>query len=557
MKRAALLVAVLMALAASPNANAQPPRGGGAVLESVKPSPPAKERQPRLEIEQPARPALKPVPGIKVRVKILRFTGNTAFSGPVLRTLVGSSIDQEIDFAGLQAIADRITEFYRQRGYPVARAYLPAQQVVDGEIEIAVIEGRYGKIHVANEARLQDSATAVLEYVKPGDVVREREIERSLLLLNDLAGIEAGATLRPGATMGTTDLDVQLRDGSLVSGSLEANNFGSRYAGRYRAGLTLDLNNPSAIGDQLSLRVLSAGGPMGFGRLAYLAPIDSGGTKLGLAYSHLDYELEKDLRPLEIRGVARIASVSLQRPYVRSRAFNLYGQFGFDAKRIEESFLGTPTSRDELRVVSVSLSGDNRLGESSLTNYGLAFAFGSLDTNGDPAPSRVNVDASFSKLVMDLSHTHRFTSAWSVGARLAGQLSSTALVGAEQFGAGGPSGVRAYSQGEALGDNGYVAGFELRWNARGPVHESLGHRQWGDLAQWTLFVEVGEASMREALPGQDRSRQLRGAGIGLNLGLKDNFAVRMSYAHPLSIDSGPTAEPQPNGRLWVQAAKWF
>lgn len=556
-KGALLAMAALgVVLTTSLGAYAQTPRGGGPVIESVKPVPAPPAREPRLKIESPARPALRPKAGLKVKVLALRFTGNTAFSGPALRSQAAGSIDQELDFAGLQAIADRITAFYRRHGYPVARAYLPAQQIENGEAEIAIIEGRYGEVRVDNGARLRDFATAAVKYVRPGDVVRERELERSLLLLNDLPGIEASATLRPGVNTGATDLDVQLRDGPLVSGSLDADNFGSRYAGRYRGGIMLNFNNPSAIGDRLSLRAVSAGGPMAFGRLAYVAPINSSGTKLGLAYSHLGYELGQDLKPLEIEGVARVASLSLTHPWVRSRAFNFYGQFGLDQKRIEESMLGMPTSRDALLVASLGLAGDHRHGADRATHYGVTLSFGNLDTDSDPAPSRANLDRRFSKLVLDLGYLHRVAVAWSVSARLSGQITSTALVGAEQFTVGGPTGVRAYPQGEALGDSGYVAGLELRWNPRGPVRESLGGRSLGELAQWIFFVEAGEAGVRDALPGQDRSRQLRGAGLGLNLGLADNFALRSSYAHPI-FDSDQTAESQSNGRFWFQTIKWF
>ena len=548
LKKKALFAAVLLAVVVPPGAHAQVSQGGGAVLESVKPPPPAKERQPRLEIEQPARPPLQLPQGAKVKVTSLSFTGNTIFSTPELRAQVAQHLDREFDFAELQQIADRISVYYRKQGYLVARAYLPAQKIEQGEVEIAVVEGRYGKIHIDNQARLRDGATAVLKRVKPGDVVHERELERGLLLLDDLAGIDVNATLRPGEATGTTDLDLQVVDGPRVSGSVDADNFGSRYAGAYHGGLTLNINNPFAIGDQISLRAVSSGKPMWFGRLGYTAPIGGDGAKLGLAYSQLRYELGEDLSPLEIQGQARIVSLSVIHPFVRSRGFNVYGQFGLDLKSIEESFLGTLTSRDKLRVASFSLSGDNR-SEQGLTNYGLTVSTGSLENNATPGPSRVNLNDSFSKLAMDISHAQRLTHEFGLGVRLAGQISSTALVGAEQFSAGGPSGVRAYAQGEARGDNGYVASVELRWNPRGPVHESIGGRQWGDLVQWSLFVEAGKASVRDPLPGQDRSRQLRGAGVGLNLGISNNFMIKMSYAHPLEAKS--------SDRFWVQAVKWF
>ena len=38
--------------------------------------------------------------------------------------------------------------YYRAHGYFVARAYLPAQDITGGEVEIAVLEGRIGTVTV-------------------------------------------------------------------------------------------------------------------------------------------------------------------------------------------------------------------------------------------------------------------------------------------------------------------------------------------------------------------------------------------------------------------------
>ena len=43
-------------------------------------------------------------------------------------------------------MAARITDLYREHGYILARAYVPAQEMRDGAVEIGVVEGRVGKI---------------------------------------------------------------------------------------------------------------------------------------------------------------------------------------------------------------------------------------------------------------------------------------------------------------------------------------------------------------------------------------------------------------------------
>jgi hypothetical protein len=46
------------------------------------------------------------------------------------------------------ALAQNITQHYRQAGYPLARAYLPAQEVLDGIIDIAILKRKaFGICH--------------------------------------------------------------------------------------------------------------------------------------------------------------------------------------------------------------------------------------------------------------------------------------------------------------------------------------------------------------------------------------------------------------------------
>lgn len=552
---AQLVGAIFCATAFAPGVIAAPPPGGGAVIQSIQPPPTPKKSEPHLDVEREERPPLSAPNGIKVKVRALRFTGNTAFSGARLQSVVSSYIGKELTFAELQEMANRITEHYRRAGYLVARAYLPEQNIRAGEIEVAVIEGHYGKVTIENKARIARFPLGVLDPLQPGKIVREDELERGLLLVNDLPGVTAGARLQPGATTGQTDLTVDLKDGPRFSGSVDFDNYGSRYAGRTRGSVTLNLNNPLTIGDQLTLRATSSGGPMAYGRIAYVVPVSRGGTRLGLAYSHLRYQLGKELQALEVEGEAKIAGLFLAHPFIRSRSANFYGQVGYDQKEVEESFLGVTTSRDRLRVASAGLGGDGRFGANGQTTYGVLL---SLGRRAQPElGSRVNADRAFSKLTFDVAHLQRLTDAFSIGARLAGQSSPVTLVGAEQFSAGGPAGVRAYPQGEALGDRGYVTSIELRWNPRGAVHTDRFGRQAGDLLQWTAFVEAGAASLNEPLPGQARSRQLFGAGIGLNIGLRHDYAIRSSYAVPLNSDKASTADGWSKGRFWIQGVKWF
>ena len=141
-----LILAVLLACRALAPATllAAPTPGAGQILNEIpapkSPMPPA----PKLNIKRPeaqALPATTPF-----RVERIRIAGNTLFSSAQLHALVASGEAKELTLAQASALAERITQFYRQHGYPLDRAYIPVQTLKDATLTIAVIEARYGKV---------------------------------------------------------------------------------------------------------------------------------------------------------------------------------------------------------------------------------------------------------------------------------------------------------------------------------------------------------------------------------------------------------------------------
>ena len=158
--------------------------------------------RPALTIRQdePARPALKPEDTPRFVLKGFHVTGNTVFGESELVELVREYLGREVGYADLEQAAARISRYYRERGYMAARAYLPAQvAAMDGVVEIAVIEGRFGKLELDNKSRVRDSVVRGYLDSFRGTLVTQPELERKMLLLNDLPGVGgASVTLRSG-----------------------------------------------------------------------------------------------------------------------------------------------------------------------------------------------------------------------------------------------------------------------------------------------------------------------------------------------------------------------
>jgi hemolysin activation/secretion protein len=419
-----------------------------------------------------------------------------------------------------------------------------------------VIEGRYGAIDLRNRANLSDRvAHGVLSGLDSGDIVATGPLERRLLLLSDVPGVLVKSTLSPGSEVGTSDLAIDLEPGRRVTGSVEADNGGSRYTGPYRFGGTVNLNNPTGNGDQISLRALASNAGLLYGRASYQALV--GVATLGVAYSHLEYELGREFESLDADGSADIASLYASYPLVRSRDANLYVLGGLDAKWFEDRVGAASTiTRREAQVLTLGLSGDSRdrFGGGGWNVYSIGATLGDLDikTPADLAIDRLTArsNGSYGKLNASFARLQNVAGPLSLYGAVRGQIASKNLDSSEKMELGGPYGVRAYPVGEAYGDEGYLATAEAR----------LGLPSFDEVpggVELIAFIDVGTVRYAEDpwFTGPNVAHR-SGYGVGVNWAAPNDFIVKVSYARKLG-DEEATSAPDRDGRFWFQVAKLF
>lgn len=554
MLRSSLIVAAL--LATGQNAYAQQPPVSGQ-LQQIPPAAVPPGRAPDIRIER-SEPSMDAVPeGARIRVDALRITGSTVFTEPELVAITGFTPGRDLTLPELRNTAARITRFYNDRGYVLAQAYLPAQDVVAGAVTIAVIEGRYGAINLRNQSGVSDAlARGRLGGLNTGDLVAIAPLERRLLLLSDTPGVAVQSTLSPGTQVGTSDLTVDLTRAPGISGSLEADNAGNRYTGAYRFGGSINFHNPTGMGDLVSLRLLASTEGLAYGRVAWQAPL--GDATVGVAWTHLQYDLAREFSALDAGGTADIFSVFGSYPLIRSRNANLYALAGFDAKYLtDEIGLVSQVSDKEIRGLTLGLRGDSRdsFGGGGWNAGSLSWMAGELDIESPLERAADAVTArsqgGFGKLQYALSRLQTVSGPLSVYGSLRGQVATDNLDASEKMGLGGAYAVRAYPEGEAYGDQGYVATVEAR----------LALDQWtGSLPgrfQMIAFVDGGEVDFAHDpwFPGPNRARR-SGGGLGINWFGPNDLIIRASYARRFN-DQPSTSAPDEKGRAWFQIVKLF
>lgn len=133
------------------DALAQVPVGAGGLLQQIPPVPLNDAPTPDLGLDRKSPVDLPAAGGAKALVRSLRVTGATLFPERDLVAASGFTPNSDLDLLALKTLAANITAYYTSRGYFVAQAYLPEQDLQSGSVTIAVVEGSFGAVGVKNE----------------------------------------------------------------------------------------------------------------------------------------------------------------------------------------------------------------------------------------------------------------------------------------------------------------------------------------------------------------------------------------------------------------------
>jgi len=335
--------------------------GAGSILQQTQPvMPPAPSASGTgLAIEQPGGGTLPP--SALFLVKAIQLSGNTAFDTPTLHALIAEAEGESLTLPQLGRFAGRISDYYHSHGYPLDRAIIPAQTMKDGMVRLVIIEARYGQIALDNRSRVVDPLLqATLAPLQSGQAISDASLNHALLLLSDVPGVAVVATLKPGETAGTSDLQVRTDPTPALTGNAAVDNDGNRYTGRARLGGTVSVIDPMQHGDTLRLSGLTSG-DMDYGGVSYDWLLNGQGTRLGGSYSALRYILGDSLASLDGHGSAEVESLWVKQSFVRTPAINLYGQLQYDHKQLDDAIGASDLHTDRhLDNGTASVAGDVR-----------------------------------------------------------------------------------------------------------------------------------------------------------------------------------------------------
>lgn len=461
-------------------------------------------------------------------IERIQVSGATLIPQADLDLVLARYQGRRLTLAEMQALTQEIEALYRDRGYLLVDAVVPAQEPERGLLDITVVEGTIGEVRVEGNQRYpSDFLTERFQAAVPRDGgATSADFQRAMFLLNELPDVELQALLAPGSAEGTTDVILSATEDKNFHVTTGFNNFGARLTGEYRFALGFDASSVLTPGDQVV-----AGGLLStpaqntlFAQAGYSLPVNLEGTRVGFLYANGAYTAGREVAVLDVRGTADIFALTLSHPLARSLAHSSDLDFRLAYNDLHNTILDQPLSQDRYASASLGYRGEWRdssgrfVGELSATQ-----GLGGTET-GDPLASRLGAGADFTKFNLDLARVQELSEQWLMVLRGSAQFSPDSLFSAEQFALGGPDTVRGFSQAEVLGDQAYNTTLELRWS---PLADAP------DLFQTVFFVDHGAVSIKTPLPGEDGSEKLTGTGFGFRWNFEQT-RLRLDLGFPIS-----------------------
>ncbi|EIC28952.1 MULTISPECIES: ShlB/FhaC/HecB family hemolysin secretion/activation protein [Methylomicrobium] len=508
----------------------------GQIEKQLKAIPTPKADTPALKVI-PEQPIPSATDGdIAFELKDVTFSGGTVYPEAELKSFFTSLLGKTVTLNQLRAAAANATVHYRNDGYVLAQVLVPKQTLQNGIVRLDIVEGHINEVRFQGDG-IKDVLGLLQNYadkIRTAKPVNISAMERYLLLINDLPGINAYGSLVPSPiTPGAADLVVEITQQSF-SATLGFNNRLTKLLGTYRAEVYGEANNALGLQEKSYARVFqSFEDKMTVLSLGEDLPLFNEGTRLSLMLNQVwsNTSLFNIANGLNSHLVS--LNIGLAHPLLRSRNSNLSvrGSFSMVDSTSSSDFFNETITSDRIRSFRAGLTYDLADSWRGINMVDLELsqginALGARDPSdteraaGTAKLSAAQGEVDYVKTNIYLARLQAIAPQWSFLAAFQGQYTEDVLLAPEQFSLGGEQFLRAYDPSEFIGDKGFATKAELRYTFTPFAN-----------ADMTLygFHDYGEVHYNYDRPGI----AVHAAGVGMRMTVTRYFSGYVEGAKPL------------------------
>jgi hemolysin activation/secretion protein len=535
----------------------------GALFQQV-PRPEPLQRPSTLVPDTIPGAASAVVPSVKVRVTGFKLKGNGLLSQVQLAPTLAPFLNQTLDLSQLERAAQAVGQRYLADGWVVS-AYLPEQDITEGEVVIQVDEARLGAVQFSAADGLRGSPLRAQRYfdalLSAGQPLNTGALDRAQMLSSELLGLEVQTRFKKGQESGSTDIVVGLGDKPLLAGDLLLDNAGARATGRGRVGAFLELRNPLGSGDIWNLGLTRTEGShdafMGVG-----VPIGADGWRVGGSLAQYQYRLiSPQFKALNLTGSLDSQGLQASYPLLRQRDSQLTLLLRADRRTMDNHASGDHLSFARTRSATLAVQGrhnDVWLGEGGRTSVQLGMTSGRLSLDGSPNQASdalgARTEGRYGLMRGSLSRLQTLGPGWTLQLSHTAQWANKNLNSSEMFFIGGANSVRAFPVSEMGGARGSLSTFELAWQFD-RANSLIGFYDHGR-------VQINANNSFSQAPALNRL-SLEGAGVGLQHRSDSGLLFKLIWARRLKENPRPTPQGTDQdgsllrNQVWVSAQYSF
>lgn len=491
---------------------------------------------PNIKVDIP-KETLKLPEGKKIYICDIKIEGNSVIPTKILKSLIDLKGGCKVSISDIYKICQKIETFYAKKGYFLARAYPPPQEIKNNTLIIRVLEGKLGNIKIIGNKYYKSKF--ILRYFSKMQhkAIRYDKFLRVMMLLNDIPDLSAGSIFVKGKKVGEADVILKVKDKNPIHLYLNGNNYGRYLTTDSRIGARLDKGSLFMYNDKFSIAEV-VGFPIKalyFTDIIYSVPLNTNGHFLEGAYLTSRFHVH-ELSDLRLKGESDIATLKYIFSLRRSRYLSSDLFAYFDYKQIKNFTLSHRTSFDKLRVLTFGASLDHNspcFGRDYLVmrfGFGIPGFLGGLDHNSSHT-SRPGAHGNFFIFNLDYDRIQKLPRDAYFYFHASGQLSPSKLTVPEQIYIGGADTVRGFPLAVALGDSGYYTNIEFRLPPYGikDCRFFLSRKKWKQVLEFAAFLDHGGTFLKATT-----DTFLWGSGLGVILNGPGTLSFTAEMAFPLN-----------------------
>ncbi len=478
-------------------------------------------------------------------IKRYQVEGNTLLSAGNLESILLPFTGRDRDFGAVQEALDALEQAYRDRGFSMVMVTLPEQELESGVVRLKVNENRLGKINIeGNRYFDQANIRRSLPALNQGDTPNLNSVSRSLKLANENPAKKINLQLLNSDKENEIDANIAVKDERPWKIGISADNTGDKQTGRSRMGFLLQHANIADHDHLLTLQYITSPEKLdkvSIYSIGYRVPLYSLGSSIDLigAYSNVNSgTISAAAYNMNVSGKGTILGIHYNQNLTRIGNYEHKLILGLDYRAYENNvdFLGSQLGNNvTVHPVSLTYAGTFAMDKVNAGFYltdlqNLSGNWDGRDTAADMEKARAGAPRGYNIIRYGANLSYAIGADWQARALVNGQYTNDPLVPGEQYGIGGASTVRGFSDREFANDKGYSGNVE--------IYTPNLSRLFGVTAfqsRLLMFYDRGYVSRVDPMPGDTVSTQVAGIGPGLRI----TDGKRLS----LSADCGFVVDP--------------